>query len=189
MSGPRRGEDGPGGAGGPGGADPPTTDPSGPAAEGGLRIRPARGADLPDILGVESASFSTPWSAAAFQALLRRKQVAFLVLEEVGEGRVVGHGVLWWLDAEAEVANVAVAPEWRGRGGGGLLLDALLDRAREVGVSQVFLEVRASNRSADRLYRSRGFRQVGLRRDYYSRPREDARVLRLTLAPLGDPEP
>ncbi len=170
------------------GGDPPL-DPPAPGEGGDLRIRPARSADLPHVLEVEAASFSTPWSAAAFQALLRRKQVAFLVLEEAEPPRVVGHGVLWWFDHEAEVANVAVAPGWRGRGAGGRLLDALLGRAQEVGATQVFLEVRASNHPAQRLYRSRGFREVGVRRDYYARPREDARVLRLTLAPPGDPEP
>jgi [ribosomal protein S18]-alanine N-acetyltransferase len=150
-------------------------------------VRPARVQDLERILEVEQASFSTPWGVRSFQALLEREDVRFLVLEE--EGRVVGHGILWWVREEGEVANLAVAPEWRGRGGGARLLDALLDEARAAGVERVFLEVRVSNRAAARLYGSRGFRPMGIRRNYYTQPREDARVLKLILPDPGEPKP
>jgi len=150
-------------------------------------IRPARAADLERILEVEQASFSTPWGVRSFQALLERDDVHFLVLEE--EGRVVGHGILWWVREEGEVANLAVAPESRGRGGGARLLDALLDGARGAGVERVFLEMRVSNQAAARLYESRGFRPLGIRRNYYTQPREDARVLKLILPDPGEPKP
>lgn len=157
---------------------PETRGEGGPAPA--LRVRPAALPDLEGVVRVELASFSTPWSAGSFQALLGRDQVLFLVLEGA-PGRVMGHGILWWAGEEGEVANLAVAPECRGRGAGGVLLDRLLDGARNAGLESVFLEVRASNEAAAALYRTRGFRPVGVRRDYYSRPREDARVLRLDL--------
>jgi len=169
------------------GREAPTTgteDGKGPPPGG---VRPARASDLERILEVERASFSTPWGIRSFQALLERDDVHFLVLEE--EGRVMGHGILWWVREEGEVANLAVAPEWRGRGGGARLLDALLDGARVAGVERIFLEMRVSNQAAARLYESRGFRSMGIRRNYYTQPREDARVLKLILPDPGEPKP
>lgn len=154
-----------------------------------LRVRPATAGDLPSVLDVEAASFSTPWSRGTFETLLRRDAVVFRVLEVVaGQGAgagVVGHGVLWVVGPEAEIANVAVLPGLRGQGAGALLLDTLLAEAGIRGAETVFLEVRASNASARRLYASRGFQEIGVRRRYYRAPVEDARVLALDL--VGDP--
>jgi ribosomal-protein-alanine N-acetyltransferase len=89
---------------------------------------------------------------------------------------------------EAELATLAVAPEQRGRGIGGELLDRLLRAALDMGVRSVFLEVRASNEGAIALYRVRGYRHVGVRRQYYDRPPEDALVLRLRLPSASEPD-
>jgi len=165
----------------------------GTAAGRGLAIRPATRDDLPAILATEGDSFSTPWSRRAFEALLGRETVSFQVLE--AEGEVVGHAVLWWVGPEAEVANLAVAPAFRGRKGGALLLDALLAAASVRGVEKVFLEVRESNRPARSLYRDRGFVSVGRRPTYYQKPQEDAVVMALDLRPgrdfgsVTDPDP
>lgn len=83
----------------------------------------------------------------------------------------------------AEVLNLAVVPERRGRGLGGALLDAGLTAVRARGGSEVFLEVRASNAVAQGLYARRGFQMEGRRRGYYRRPDEDALVLRLLMQP------
>ncbi len=91
--------------------------------------------------------------------------------------KVVGHGVLWLLGVDGELANLAVAPDARGRGRGGRFLDALMAEAKERGVRTLFLEVRDSNEPALALYRSRGFMEIHRRRGYYRRPVEDARVL------------
>ncbi len=155
-----------------------------------FQLRPARKEDLPRVLSTEAASFSTPWSRATFEALLPRPSVVFRVLvapDARGGEIVAGHGVLWAVGPEAEVANLAVAPSFRGTGGGALLLDSLLGEAAIRGVDRVFLEVRRSNDAARRLYRSRGFEEVGVRRGYYTKPREDALVLALDLQSFGDP--
>lgn len=151
---------------------------------GDVCIRPARGSDLERVREVETECFSVPWGEGSFRSLLGLSRVFFLVAE-VGD-RVVGHGVLWWMADEGELANLAVHPAAQGSGVAGALLDRLLDGAREVGLGHVYLEVRVSNEVAFRLYRSRGFREVGLRRGYYRLPREDARVLRLDLPPAAD---
>jgi ribosomal protein S18 acetylase RimI-like enzyme len=79
------------------------------------------------------------------------------------------------------VLNLAVAPDARRRGLGGALLRAGIAALRHRRVSEVFLEVREPNRSAQALYLSHGFRPVGQRASYYRNPREDALVLRLAL--------
>ncbi len=148
-----------------------------------VRIRRACPDDVRRIYEVEAASYATPWTLETFGSLVTRRGVLVLVaeLEQDGDARVMGHGVLWRVADEAELANLAVLPEVRGRGIGGALLDRLLSRARRGGVTAVFLEVRDTNEPALDLYRTRGFRQVGVRREYYERPREDARILRLDL--------
>lgn len=98
-------------------------------------------------------------------------------------GDVVGYVVAWLVVDEAEVANVAVAPEVRGRGVGARLLDDALAAARDRGAAVAYLEVRDSNAAARALYASRGFEQVGRRRNYYRKPVEDALVMRRELDP------
>jgi len=144
-----------------------------------FQVRPATRRDLPEILQTEQACFSTPWGRTTFEGLLGRETVCFQVLEI--DGRIAGHGVLWWVGPEAEVANVAVAPAHRGRGAGGHLVDTLLAEAAFRGVERVFLEVRESNRAARALYDHRGFVPVGRRPRYYQKPVEDAVVMALDL--------
>ena len=145
-----------------------------------MRIRPATVADLDQIARNEQVCFSTPWSRHTFLSLLARPTVLFRVVE-TDSGELAGHGIVWWVFDEAELANLAVVPDARGSGVGGRLLDALLAEVSIHGVTRVFLEVRKSNEAAARLYGSRGFQVVGERKDYYVKPREDARVLQLDL--------
>jgi [ribosomal protein S18]-alanine N-acetyltransferase len=149
-----------------------------------MKIRPAITADLPAVVETERASFTTPWSERTFVSLVSNDSVLFRVVEDYA-GNVIGHGVVWWVLDEAELANLAVAPRARRAGVGRRLLDALLAEVALRGVTRVFLEVRESNTAAQELYAGRGFEPVGVRRDYYLRPREDARVLKLELNGLG----
>jgi ribosomal-protein-alanine N-acetyltransferase len=82
---------------------------------------------------------------------------------------------------EGEIANLAVAPDWRGRGIGALLLVTAITAARSRDATALYLEVRDSNDAARALYAAHGFLEVGRRRRYYRKPVEDALVLRLVL--------
>jgi ribosomal-protein-alanine N-acetyltransferase len=145
------------------------------------RVRHATAADVPRVAEIERLSFAAdPWSAASFASLVGEPQVLFDVAELAGA--VAGYSVVWTAADEAELANVAVAPERRGCGLGGVLLDAAIGAARRRGAAVMYLEVRESNAAARALYASRGFGQVGRRRRYYRSPVEDALVLR---APIG----
>jgi ribosomal-protein-alanine N-acetyltransferase len=94
---------------------------------------------------------------------------------------VLGYAVLYVVADQAELANLAVAPAVRGRGVGRALLESVVALARELGVRELFLEVRESNSVAQRLYRSVGFAPIALRRGYYESPVEDALVMVLHL--------
>ncbi|MBM3908451.1 MAG: ribosomal protein S18-alanine N-acetyltransferase [Gemmatimonadetes bacterium] len=142
-------------------------------------VRPAVEADLPAIAAIESASFGDPWSLKSFSDSLAHAFVRLRVLED--EAGVAGYSVVWVSGEECELANIAVDPAHRRGGLGARLLDASLDEARREGLMVMFLEVRASNDAAKRLYASRGFHEVGHRRDYYKNPVEDALILRRDL--------
>lgn len=91
---------------------------------------------------------------------------------------VVGWGGIWCVADEAEIASVCVDPAYRRLGGGTKLLQTLLMQARLSGAQNVYLEVRASNRAAQELYRGAGFECIGVRKRYYTNPLEDAVLMR-----------
>jgi len=166
-------------------------------------VRPAGPDDLEWLVRVEVQSHADPWSRESMASFLGDPQVVFLVVElaveagsgdEPGEeakapGSPLGFGILRWAADQGEVVNLAVAPAARGRGAGSILLESLLESAQGLGLASIFLEVRESNVVAIALYHSRGFRDVGVRRQYYSHPVEDARVLLLSLGPAPSASP
>lgn len=143
------------------------------------RVRRAGPGDVDRVAAIEAQSFADPWSASSFAGIVGEPNVLFHVVET--ESAVAAYSVVWTAADEAELANLAVAPEMRGRRLGALLLETAITEARRGGAEMMFLEVRESNAVARALYASRGFRQVGFRRRYYRNPVEDALVLRATL--------
>ncbi len=143
------------------------------------RIRPAVPADAKALVALERRAFTDPWTEASFHEALTSGWTFGLVAETSRgtAGYLIGREVA----GTGEVLNLAVAPEYRRRGIAGALLEAGLAAFRHRRVDEVFLEVRESNRSAQALYLSRGFRPVGQRAAYYRNPKEDALVLRLAL--------
>ncbi|PYP75157.1 MAG: ribosomal-protein-alanine N-acetyltransferase [Gemmatimonadetes bacterium] len=158
-----------------------------------LHIRRAVRADLAEMLRIERASFVDPWTEESFVTALALERMHVLVAvpedeRQRGEGRDGASGLLGYVVAlvvglEAEIADLAVAPEARRRGIGRALLERALAVLWETGVRTLFLEVRESNHAARTLYQSSGFRSVGRRPGYYRSPPEDALVLRRDLGP------
>ncbi len=142
------------------------------------RMRPV---DLDDVLSIERASFSMPWSRGAFLYEMEQNQVArcFVVRDD---GRVVGYVCLWEVADELHITNIAVHPDLRRRGIARALLGRVLEDARQQALRLVVLEVRPSNAEALALYESFGFRVVGRRRGYYYDTGEDALVMEASLA-------
>lgn len=138
-----------------------------------------RSTDLARVMHIELTTFTMPWSEATFRGLLRRKDSDLLVAEMGGD--IAGYAVFWAVLDQGELGNVAVHEDFRGRGIGRQLVRAVLDRADDRGVREVFLEVRYSNTNAQELYRAFGFIEVGRRRNYYLEPLEDALVMKIVL--------
>lgn len=135
---------------------------------------------------IEQLCFSDPWPPEEFFRLCQNPGEIFFAAEIPGTlpsepPRLAGYAGFWPVDWEADILNIAVHPDYRRKGIGGALLDAILCYAAQTGVTTLNLEVRCSNESAASLYRSRGFLPVGIRRRYYTRPQEDACLMQLVL--------
>jgi ribosomal-protein-alanine N-acetyltransferase len=150
-------------------------------------IRRAEVADVDAVAAIEASSFSNPWQPQTFRSLIQEGRAHILVAESPAS-TILGYAVAWWIHEQGELANLAVLPDFRGRGVGSALLDRVLADLRSAGVESLFLEVRVSNRRAAELYLSRGFSQVAVRPDYYRNPREDARILLKRLGGDGAPK-
>ena len=144
-----------------------------------LEIRKMRSADLPQVMLIEFATFTMPWSEATFRGLLRRKDSDLIVADMKGE--IAGYAVFWAVMDQGELGNVAVDDDHRGKGIGSKLIEAIMQRAYERGVKEIFLEVRKSNVRAQDLYKTFGFSEVGRRKNYYLEPLEDALVMKKEL--------
>lgn len=147
-----------------------------------VTIRPATAADVAAIAQIEKQCFSDPWSEESFRSLVEGAHALFLVAISP-DGRVVGYTASIDVREDAELLNVAVNLDWRRQGIGALLLDSIIAALLEKQVKTLYLEVRESNVAALALYKSREFRELSLRRNYYRRPVENALVLSLDLAP------
>jgi ribosomal-protein-alanine N-acetyltransferase len=151
-------------------------------------LRPATEADVKEVVRIERFSFADPWSEESFRRLLSGHPAIFQVLVMPPENRVAGYVIAFAIGEDGELLNVAVEPESRGKGFAGQMLDAVLIELAGRGVRAAFLEVRESNNAARRLYASRGFREIGRRKNYYRRPVEDALVMRRVLEVAPDEE-
>jgi len=144
------------------------------------RVLQVAKAHLDSIVRIERECFSDPWSADAFSGMIDSPLALFYVALSAEE-KVVGYVAAAAIRDDGEILNVAVEHEARGQGIGGALLDHAIGALGEQLVRSVFLEVRESNTAAMALYKSRGFEEISVRKDYYRRPVENARVLRLEL--------
>lgn len=141
-------------------------------------IDPLEGdADLDGVLAVESASFTNPWTREMYTWELQNRGVCHVYVVRTSEMPVVGFCAFWLVVDEIHINNVAILPEWRGRGLGSALMQRVLEEALVLGARRATLEVRASNEGARRLYERLGFRITGTRRNYYTSPVEDALIL------------
>jgi ribosomal-protein-alanine N-acetyltransferase len=136
--------------------------------------------DLSTLIELEHACFSEPWGSKSLSEGLDNEKYLILVLRDE-RGHPLGYLVGWHIADEAELARIGVKPEMRGQGLSRNLLDEAIRDWRAAGVERVFLEVRASNHPALRLYASRGFETISKRVRYYE-DGEDALVLRLEIA-------
>lgn len=146
-------------------------------------IRRMREADLAAVRAIEAMSFSNPWSEDTFRGEIQNTPVSspLVVVRRPGD-EVVGYIIYWQIRDDVQVNNIAVHPECRGRGLGEAMMRFAIAKVRASGAEFMTLEVRQSNTSAVALYKKLGFEALGTRRNYYTRPDEDACVMGLVLS-------
>ncbi len=142
-----------------------------------VRLQPMRPEDIPRVLEIERQSFRTPWPRDAYAHELRENRLAAYLVARAETGEVVGYAGMWVILDEAHITTIAVDPQYRGQHIGERLLVGLIDEALARGARWMTLEVRRSNLAAQALYRKYGFREIGVRKGYYSDNREDAIVM------------
>ncbi len=134
------------------------------------------------VRDIEDISYPNPWSESTFRGEIQNTSISFpLVVLRRPENQVVGYIIYWHIKDDVQVNNIAVHPEFRGRGIGEALMKHVLEKVRRAGVTFVNLEVRTSNASARSLYKKLGFEILGIRKGYYTNPKEDAIVMGLFL--------
>ncbi len=139
-----------------------------------MNIRRMKQEDVPEVAELEARSFSLPWSARSLSEALQRESYVFVVAEEE---RIIGYGGMLCIPDEADIINIAVDSAWFRRGVGTKILAALLAEAKQRKIRAVTLEVRDSNAAAIALYEKMGFVTVGIRKGFYEKPKEDARIM------------
>lgn len=141
-----------------------------------MEIRPMELDDLEAVMEIENSNFKQPWSETGFFSFLLREDVVFLVA--VDQEQIIGFcGAQIAMD-ESDVLQVAVSKERQQQGIGTFLMEQLKQALVTAGVIRIFLEVRAGNQAAIHLYEKHGFKQIGIRKNYYAEFHEDGLVMR-----------
>lgn len=150
-------------------------------------VRKMTTTDIDEVHQIEQMSITPPWTKQGFADGLANENAVFYVAEvnhlaqreenDTQSRRIVGYCGLYFAADEGEITNVAVDPMWRKRGMADRILQSVLTDAREKNLSQIFLEVRASNTPAQKLYEKHGFEPQGIRKNFYREPKEDAIVM------------
>lgn len=147
--------------------------------------------DVREVVSIEKQCFSLPWSEKSFEDSISREDTIFLVcvdsqkdeasVEESVASVITGYIGMYLSFDEASITNVAVAPEFRKKGCGEQLVIAAKKTAKEANAERIILEVRVSNVPAISLYKRNGFEELGIRKQFYEHPVEDAYIMSCNL--------
>jgi ribosomal-protein-alanine N-acetyltransferase len=133
-------------------------------------------ADVDEIVAIEAATFSNPWTRAMYLRELQNPDVSFLYVLRL-DGKIAGFCSFWLVLDEIHINNLAIRQEYQGQGLGSALLKEVLQAGAARGAERATLEVRRSNAPARRLYERLGFEIAATRPNYYLSPPEDALIL------------
>ncbi len=162
-----------------------------------LLLRYMTVADLPQVTEIDQLSFEIPWSEKSYRYEINESNQSFMVVLEWSgervatrwqrwlnihpyvEHRIIGYGGMWFIAGEAHISTIAVHPQGRGRGWGDILLAGMVRRGILLDADEVALEVRVSNKRAQKLYEKYEFRTADVKHRYYRNNNEDAYDMRL----------
>ena len=131
--------------------------------------------DIAQVAEIERQIFSIPWSEKAFRDSMESDNTIYIVAKE--NDNVAGYAGMYLSFEEGNITNVAVNPLSRRKGIGEKIVRDILNRAYEKGVRDVFLEVRETNSVAIALYEKIGFKEEGIRKNFYDKHRENALIM------------
>ena len=147
--------------------------------------------DVPAVAEIEKMCFSLPWSEQSLIDSVKREDTMFLVCEEFDEknsddtgdenSNIVGYIGMYLSFDEGDITNVAVSPAHRKKGYGEALVSKAKELAKEKQLEMILLEVRVSNAPAISLYKKMGFEELGIRKNFYEHPVEDAIIMKCPL--------
>lgn len=143
---------------------------------GDIIVRCMDESDVDPVFRVESKCFSTPWTRESFEYEMKENDKALYVIAEY-EGNILGYAGLWKILDEGHITNIAVLEEFREKGIATLMINRLLELAKESSINSFTLEVSSTNYVAIKLYESFGFRRCGLRKGYYEDTHDDAIIM------------
>ena len=136
-----------------------------------------------EVAELEGLCFSLPWRENSLALLLEGKNVGFVVLDREN-GCVAAYGGMLSVLDEGQITNIATRPEYRRKGLGERVVCSLIEYAEAEGLKIISLEVRESNSAAISLYEKLGFSRVGVRKNFYTLPRENAIVMTKNIGEL-----
>lgn len=137
---------------------------------------PMTGEHIDDVLAVEEACFSIPWTKKDFEKEIYENKLAIYKVALL-ENRVVGYAGMWHVVNEGHITNVAVLEDCRKKKIGSALMEQMIETAEQKQMIGITLEVRISNLAAQKLYIKYGFRPEGFRKKYYVDTKEDAVIM------------
>ena len=140
-----------------------------------MLIRNMAVSDVDEVYAIEKETFSDPWSKASFVESMEEENNHYLLVTV--DGGIVGYCGYWGIAGEGYIYNVAVKASHMRQGIGQRMLEELIKQAVDRGIDSLTLEVRQSNEAAIRLYKKLGFIEAGVRRDFYTKPVEDALIM------------
>lgn len=148
-------------------------------ALGEIVLDDMRISDLAEVVEIERASCTLPWSESLFFNEIENTRSLPRVARK--DGKVVGYLCASHLLDEGHILNLAVHPGLRRSGIASSLIGDMIDRLKGEGCRFLFLEVRASNTEAKEIYEKFSFKVIGTRKNYYTSPAEDAVVMVLRM--------
>jgi len=134
--------------------------------------------DLDSVMEIEHLSFPHPWRLSTFIGELGNYPISipFVIIHRPND-RLMGYIILWFIQKEVQISNFALHPDFRRMGVGEAVLRDILDKITKEGAAEIFLEVRPSNTAACSLYEKLDFQILGVRKNYYQSPVEDALIM------------
>lgn len=133
--------------------------------------------DARQVFELDQICFTEAWSLDSFKYEMSENKFARYYVSETEDKKIVGYCGLWHILDEGHITNVAVKPEFRGKGLAQEIVAMLIEKSMKLGIKTFTLEARKSNQPAINLYKKFGFSEAGIRKGYYSDNNEDAIIM------------